>query len=35
MRKKLMDDKINLLREKNLTYIMKSYGIYNENKYFR
>ena len=35
LRKKLMDDKINLLREKNLTYIMKSYGIYNENKYFR
>ena len=35
IRKKLMDDKINLLRDKNLTYIMKSYGIYNESKSYR
>ena len=35
LRKKLMDEKINVLRYKNLIYIMKSYGIYNENKYFR
>ena len=35
LRKKLMDEKINILRNKNLIYIMKSYGIYNENKYFR
>ena len=35
MRKQLMDNKINLLRDKNLTYIMKSYGIYNESKSYR
>ena len=35
LRKKLMDEKINLLREKNLEYIMKSYGIYNEDKSYR
>ena len=35
LRKKLMDEKINLLREKNLEYIMKSYGIYNEEKSYR
>ena len=35
MRKQLMDNKINLLRDKNLTYIMKSYGIYNERKSYR
>ena len=35
LRKKLMDEKINMLRDKNLEYIMKSYGIYNENKSYR
>ena len=35
IRKKLMDEKINILRDKNLTYIMKSYGIYNESKSYR
>ena len=35
LRKKLMDQKINLLREKNLEYIMKNYGIYNEDKSYR
>ena len=35
LRKKLMDERISALRYKNLTYIMKSYGIYNEDKYFR
>ena len=35
IRKKIMDERINILRYKNLTYIMKSYGIYNEDKSFR
>ena len=35
IRKKLMDQKICILRDKNLTYIMKSYGIYNESKSYR
>ena len=35
LRKKLMDERINILRYKNLTYIMKNYGIYNEDKFFR
>ena len=35
LRKKLMDEKIDLLRYKNLMFIMKSYGVYNEQKYFR
>ena len=35
IRKKIMDERINILRYKNLTYIMKSYGIYNEDKNFR
>ena len=35
LRKKLMDEKISCLRNKNLVYIMKTYGIYNENKNVR
>ena len=35
LRKKLMDERIDLLRYKNLVFIMKSYGIYNEDKHFR
>ena len=35
LRKQLMDERINILRYKNLQYIMKNYGIYNEDKYFR
>ena len=35
LRKKLMDEKISSLRNKNLVYIMKTYGIYNENKNVR
>ena len=35
LRKKLMDEKISCLRNKNLIYIMKTYGIYNENKNVR
>ena len=35
LRKKLMDEKISTLRYKNLTYLMKTYGIYNEDKNIR
>jgi len=35
LRKKLMDEKISCLRNKNLVYIMKTYGIYNENNNVR
>ena len=35
LRKKLMDERINFLRYKNLMYIMRSYGICNEEKYYR
>ena len=35
LRKKLMDEKISSLRNKNLVYIMKTYGIYTENKNVR
>ena len=35
LRKKLMDEKIEKLKYKNLVFVMKSYGIYREEKYFR
>ena len=35
LRKKLMDEKIEKLKHKNLVFVMKSYGIYREEKYFR
>ena len=35
LRKKLMDEKIEKLKYKNLVFIMKAYGIYREDKYFR
>ena len=35
LRKKLMDEKIEKLKYKNLVFIMKTYGIYQENKYYR
>ena len=35
LRKKLMDEKIEKLKYKNLVFIMKTYGIYSENKYYR
>ena len=35
LRKKLMDEKIEKLKYKNLVFIMKTYGIYTENKYYR
>ena len=35
LRKKLMDEKIEKLKYKNLVFIMKTYGIYRENKYYR
>ena len=35
LRKKLMDEKIEKLKYKNLVFIMKTYGIYREDKCFR
>ena len=35
LRKKLMDERIDLLRYKNLVFITKSYGIYNGDNFFR
>ena len=35
LRKKLMDEKIEKLKYKNLVFIMKAYGIYREDKNFR
>ena len=35
LRKKLMDEKIEKLKYKNLVFIMKAYGIYRDDKYFR
>ena len=35
LRKKLMDEKIEKLKYKNLLFIMRAYGIYREDHYFR
>ena len=35
LRKKLMDEKIEKLKYKNLVFIMKTYGIFREDKYYR
>ena len=35
LRKKLMDEKIEKLKYKNLVFIMKTYGIYHEDKCYR
>ena len=35
LRKKLMDEKIEKLKYKNLVFIMRTYGIYREDKYYR
>ena len=35
LRKKLMDEKIEKLKYKNLVFIMKAYGIYREDQFFR
>ena len=35
LRKKLMDEKIETLKNKNLVFIMKAYGIYREDQFFR
>ncbi len=35
LRKKLMDEKIENLKNKNLIFIMKAYGIYREEQFYR